>query len=61
MSLLPEHIHRVCKHGVGRPGSVRVLLHGDAALNEIHGRLQVAEGFAALVFLQGHSTATRTG
>lgn len=58
--LLPEHVHRVCKHGVGRPGSVRVLLHGDAALNKIHGGLQVAESFAALVFLRGHSTATRT-
>lgn len=56
--LLPEHVHRVCKHGVGRPGSVRVLLHGDAALNKIHGGLQVAESFAALVILRGHSTAT---
>lgn len=51
--LLPEQIHRVGKHGVGRPGSVHVLLHGNAALNEIHDGLQVAQSFGELFFLGG--------
>lgn len=55
----PEQIHRVCEHGVGRPVNLGVLLHGDAALDETHGCLQVAEGFAGPVSLRGHSTATR--
>lgn len=55
----PEQIHRVCEHGVGRPVNLGVLLHGDAALDEIHGCLQVAEGLAGPVSLRRHSTATR--
>lgn len=36
-----------------------VLLHCDAALDEVHGSLQVAESFAGLVFLRGHSDTQR--
>lgn len=50
-----EQIHRLCEHGVGRRWNLRVPINGDAGLNKVHGRLQVAERFAELVALQRHN------
>lgn len=49
---LLEEFHRLCKHSVGRHRNLWIFFHGNAALNKVHGCIQIVESFTELICLQ---------